>query len=325
MFKNTLKRLGAIVLALAMAMSVMMVSAFASDQEGPSGGEQVATAQTELTKKLVLEGTNSSILAETFTFEVAYAGQKDTSYDAPETGAVTIGSAAYAAGESGEKPVTVTIDKNKFAGPGTYYFTVKEKAGTTDGMAYSQAEKKLAVQIYADSTAPTFYVVQNGSNAKNDGTFTNTYTTHKLTVTKQVTGSQGDTTKKFDIKVTVNGVTGETYTTNQKNANNQTVTLNSGEEYTFQLASGESVEIYNLSAGDTYTVDEVDYSGEGYTTSGEVTTATAIGTTDASVTVTNHKDASTPTGVIMNIAPYVLMVALAGGIAFFFLRRRNAE
>lgn len=319
MFKNTLKRLGAIVLALAMAMSVMMVSAFASDLEDPSG-EQVATAQTELTKTLVLEGTNSSILAETFTFEVAYAGQKDTSYAAPGTGAVTIGSAAYAAGESGKKSVSVTIDKTKFAGPGTYYFTVKEKAGTTNGMAYSTAEKKLAVQIYADSTPATFYVVQNGNNAKNDGNFTNTYTTHKLTVAKRVTGNQGDTTKKFDIKVTVNGAAGETYTTNQTG-----VTLTSGREYTFQLASGESVEIYNLSAGDTYTVDEVDYSGEGYTTSGEVTTATAIGTTDASVTVVNNKSASTPTGVIMNIAPYVLMVALAGGIAFFFLRRRNAE
>lgn len=43
------------------------------------------------------------------------------------------------------------------------------------------------------------------------------------------------------------------------------------------------------------------------------------------MTVTNTKNATTPTGVIMNIAPYVLMVALAGGIAFFFLRRKHAE
>lgn len=227
MFKNTLKRLGAIVLALAMAMSVMMVSAFASNVDEPPVEEPVATVQTELTKTLELEGTNSSILAETFTFEVAYTGQENTSYAAPETGAVTIGSAAYAAGESGKKSVSVTIDKTKFAGPGTYYFTVKEKAGTTNGMAYSTAEKKLAVQIYADSTPATFYVVQNGNNAKNDGNFTNTYTTHKLTVAKQVTGNQGDTTKQFNIKVTVNSAGGaiETYTTNQTG-----VTLTSGRD-----------------------------------------------------------------------------------------------
>lgn len=311
MFKKTTKRLGATVMVLALAMSIMAVTAFAEGE---------ATANLQLKKNLVTTGTSASIQAETFTFTATYDSQKDTNYAPPQEGAVTIGSAAYEAGQSAEKNIDVTIDENKFAGPGTYYFIIKEVAGTTDGMTYSTAEKKMAVQIYADDTAPIYYVVENGSNAKDDGTFTNTYTTHKLTVAKSVTGTQGDKTKKFGIKVTVTGTEGETYATNQEG-----VTLKSGEEYTFQLADGESVEIYNLSASDTYKVDETDYSDEGYTAAGEVLDATAIGTKDASVTITNNKDASTPTSVIMSIAPYVLMVALAGGIAFFFLRRRNAE
>lgn len=312
--KKSIRRLGAVVMALAMAMSVMAINAFAVD----------ASANLQLKKNLETVGTNASIQAETFEFTATYDSQKDTTHNAPQAGAVTISSAIYGVGESGEKNINVAIDKTKFADPGTYYFIIKETAGNTDGMTYSTQEKKLAVQIYADDTAPTYYVVANGNEAKNDGVFENTYTTHKLTVAKTVTGNQGDKTKKFNITVTVNGAEGETYATNQTK-DGATVTLTSGTPYTFQLADNESVEIYNLSAGDTYTVDEADYTNEGYTASGEKTTATAIGTADASVTVINNKDASTPTGVIMNIAPYVLMVALAGGIAFFFLRRKHAE
>lgn len=314
--KKSIRRLGAVVMALAMAMSVMAINAFAVDGD--------ATAGLQLKKNLETVGTNASIQAETFEFTATYDSQKDTNHNAPQDGAVTVSSASYGAGESGEKNINVTIDKTKFAGPGTYYFIIKETAGNTDGMTYSTQEKKLAVQIYADDTNPTYYVVANGNEAKNDGVFTNTYTTHKLTVAKDVTGNQGDKTKKFDITVTISGAPGETYATNQTK-DGATVTLTSGTPYTFQLADDESVEIYNLSAGDTYTVDEADYANEGYSATGEVTTATAIGTADKSVTVTNNKDASTPTGVIMNIAPYVLMVALAGGIAFFFLRRKHAE
>ena len=40
-------------------------------------------------------------------------------------------------------------------------------------------------------------------------------------------------------------------------------------------------------------------------------------------TVTNTKNASTPGGVIMTIAPYALMVVLAGAFAVVFLSRRN--
>lgn len=312
--QKSIRRLGAVVMALAMAMSVMAINAFAVD----------ASANLQLKKNLETVGTNASIQAETFEFTATYDSQKDTTHNAPQAGAVTISSASYGVGESGEKNINVAIDKTKFAGPGTYYFIIKETAGNTDGMTYSTQEKKLAVQIYADDTAPTYYVVANGNEAKNDGVFKNTYTTHKLTVAKDVTGNQGDTNKKFDITVTISGATGETYATNQTK-DGATVTLTSGTPYTFQLADNESVEIYNLSAGDTYTVDEADYANEGYTVTGEVTTAIAIGTADKSVTVTNNKDASTPTGVIMNIAPYVLMVALAGGIAFFFLRRKHAE
>ena len=44
---------------------------------------------------------------------------------------------------------------------------------------------------------------------------------------------------------------------------------------------------------------------------------------DKTQTVTNNKAIATPTGVIMTIAPYALMVVLAGAFAVVFLTRRN--
>ena len=46
MFKNTLKRLGAIVMVLALAMSVMAVTAFAEEQGDTPSGTQVTISKT---------------------------------------------------------------------------------------------------------------------------------------------------------------------------------------------------------------------------------------------------------------------------------------
>ena len=46
---------------------------------------------------------------------------------------------------------------------------------------------------------------------------------------------------------------------------------------------------------------------------------------DTNITVTNTRNASAPTGIAMTYGPYALMVALAGGMAVLFLRRRNRE
>ena len=44
---------------------------------------------------------------------------------------------------------------------------------------------------------------------------------------------------------------------------------------------------------------------------------------DQTVAYTNTKDATIPGGVIMTIAPYALMLVLAGAFAVVFLSRRN--
>ena len=325
MLKKTIRRLGALAMVLAMAVSVFAVSASAAD----------ATEDIQFRKSLVVTGEAHAKLplAETFDFTVTEAGKSDeTTYPNPGKEAITVSSVTFAKGATtSEQNITVTVNKEYFARmnsdnevigykPGTYYYIIKETTKTTDGMVYSGAEKKLAVQVLNDGTCK-YYVVEykNGevTNNKDDAVFTNTYTAHKLTVAKQIVGDQADPNEAFDIYVTINGAEGETYETNQN------TTLTSGTPAKISLKGGESIEIYNLSAGDTYTVTEdAKYLGEGYTVENEVTTATAIGDTDKTVTIVNTKRASTPGGVIMTIAPYVLMLGVAGAFAVVFLSRR---
>lgn len=104
--------------------------------------------------------------------------------------------------------------------------------------------------------------------------------------------------------------------------------LNADGEYTFTLKHGEKIYFYGLVAKDKCTVTEA--KADGYTTTYKLNAGDATATlsefamdADKSVEVINDKGATTPGGVIMTIAPYALMVVLAGAFAVVFLTRRN--
>ena len=178
-----------------------------------------------------------------------------------------------------------------------------------------------------------------------DDSWTNAYDgVHTLTVTKEVKGLQGDKNKVFSFNVSVTGVAGEKYKVMYKSkstdANWTEATLDSSNTTTegavtsldIKLTDTGIIKIYGLSATDTYTINEENYSTDGYTTSYTVDTAAAVtgreakgamGNADKTVAYTNDKEGTTPGGVIMTIAPYALMVVLAGAFAVVFLTRRN--
>lgn len=96
-----------------------------------------------------------------------------------------------------------------------------------------------------------------------------------------------------------------------------------------KLGHNQTITIYGLSESDTYTVKEVKANTDGYVTTinGEATdngeTSGNAKAADVSIEYKNKKDIATPGGVIMTIAPYALMVVLAGAFAVVFLTRRN--
>ena len=85
-----------------------------------------------------------------------------------------------------------------------------------------------------------------------------------------------------------------------------------------------------MTAGDSFTITETDANKDEYTTTYTVGTD-AVKSYDNEITATGaklvtvyNKAQDTPsTGVIMTIAPYALMVVLAGAFAVVFLTRRN--
>lgn len=327
-----LGRLFSVLMVAVLLVSVLCVGAFAE--------ESAAITTVDITKTLTKD-ENAYAPATTFTFTVA-PSQDTTSYDGKVVYAGVTGGATFATGQGtvtfnggiGKTTLTgtttISLDASKFTAPGIYHYTVTETAGSYDGIDYDTATRDLYVYV-RNATSGTGYevyaavLVKAGETGKN-GAIENHYTTHDLTITKNVTGNQGDKNKAFSFTVKVDGAAGEQYKIVVNNGTAEVLT--SGTETTITLEHGQSAVIYGLSANDTYTVTETDYSDDGYTTTiGGETTRTATGKISANTTVTvvNDKSVSTPTGVLMNIAPYAIMIVLAGACAVLFLRKKNHE
>lgn len=186
--------------------------------------------------------------------------------------------------------------------------------------------------------------------AKTDIAFTNDYDKdnaqlHDITVVKRVEGTMGDKVNDtFDFSVSVTGEQGEifyiTYKTNAT-ASEQTASVVSGNSVTIPgIKHDGTITIYGLDTTDTYIVTETE-TGTGYTTyvdsnyqsndthetEGSVagTSLTGNGTADQTVAFYNVKNAISPTGIMMDIAPYAVLVVIAAAGCFIFLRKRHAK
>lgn len=357
MLKKTIRRLGALAMVLAMAVSVFAVNASAEGEQEPTTTPMMTA---NITKKITKEA-NVYLPKATFTFEAKAAGQSsDTNYTNPgddalalsNNGVITSAPSEDAtilakAGDVEVGTVTITVDKTKFvkdnkAMPGTYYYDITE-TGSYDGMTYVSAARKYVVII--DSNGDVLsqgFVKWNETKKeyeKDTGDFINAYNTKNLTITKKVEGTAGDKNKEFSFTVTITNANTGVEEWYRVVKGDSSIVIKNG-TYTFTLKDGESITFTGLSVNDSYTVTEADYvtndkynaptaklgtanldmnkGSAGYTASVE-----KMGETANNVTVTNKKDFATPGGVIMTIAPYALMVVLAGAFAVVFLTRRN--
>ena len=359
MLKKTIRRLGALAMVLAMAVSVFAVNASAVDDTKLSSDAKEAT----FTKTVTIEGdTTDHVLAPntTFQFEVA----------AGDTRTVTIGdSSAYVkAGPMNPAPTiegtaftpetTAKTDKTyevtgqikfatgTFTAPGIYEYKLTEKANSYDGITVDNRTIYMYVYVVNKEAngKVTGYEVQEAILATYNETtqkmtkgagFINTYTVDetnagKIDLTKVVEGAFGNKEYPWGFNITVKGPAGEKYKTNLSD-----VVLTSDEESkTIYLKNGEHFIIYGVTANDQFVITESKANSEGYTTTylvgavSDTNTAqkyinniTATGAKN--VTVTNTAQSNPGTGVIMTIAPYALMVVLAGAFAVVFLTRRN--
>lgn len=326
--RNVVKALSSALLA-----GVLVVSAC-----GMTASAETVNSVT-LTKN-VSAGTGVLAPETSFSFAIAPAivadGTKDSNnkpvYSGVAGGAFFADGAdtiSFTAGGDMSKTTAVSLSASVFERPGIYRYVITETEGSYDGMDYSEDSYYLDVYVTngtAGLEVTGTVVLKDGAKADSLA-FTNTYTTNKLSVTKKIAGNQAYMDGKWDITIKVDGASGEKYATNKNG-----VTLTSGASATVSLGHDETIEIYGLSAGDTYTVVEDEANTDGYTTTYKVNntdaasvSAVAEGTSDNTVVITNTKEVTTPTGIVLTFAPYLAMIAAAVILAVVFLRRRRED
>ena len=346
--------------ALAVAMTVTpAMGVFAENAAEPETTKAEYTL-TPTIKKTLVKDANDYIPAETYTFQVTPAAvtegtMKDTvpvragdlaylSNDIDDSGKYTI-TGKPSASDTGEGKTSVLVGTQEItfsfpeaATPGIYRYEISEVAGGDTEETYDSSTYTMDVYYYKGAEDTKVTLSKGGTKFEN-AEFTNDISGggddeqgHKdLTVTKTGTGNMGDTTKDFEFKITGTNLTaGNQYlVTKVDSAKKETAVtdvLTNGAQITINLKSGESLKVYGLTATDVVTVNETDYTADGYTTKidnvagREVEKQIAVDTT---VAVENHKEVTTPTGIAREFGPYIAMLSLAAALIAVFARRKR--
>lgn len=325
--------------ALMAGMMGMNVSA-----AGVHSGNPITTIP--VTKNVLTDG-NTMAPNTTFEFEVAVAdagtfndGNKDqVVYEGIAGGLTAETGAAFTPGGKGSAAETYTAegflktDAAVFKRPGVYHYTVTEKANNYEGVTTDTTSYDVYVYVY--NRTDGLYVgnvvsAKNGDKA--DLIFNNDYgqdknkdTTHDVVIKKVITGNQAVESDTFQLVVTVTGTAGEKYKVSLDNAEQNPLT--SGEKVTYTVTNNTEIHIYGLTKGDkVQAVEEANAQGYQATYTTGLSEGTLTISRDGSeATVTNTKNSTSPTGVILNYGPYILMIALAGSMAAFFFFKRNRK
>ena len=359
-----LKKLFAGVVAAAM-IATMSFPAFADSDK-----ITVTDQNTFKIKKTYTVSANAVAPNEDFTFTVvkdSVSNSSITDAQFKEAGKyeVTVKSMAN---HTGTGTTDFEMQLPQYDKPGTFVYKLTENDNAVAGVTYDDATYYLTVYAFqkAGSTSAgndieckvrldKGGVKRAGEDGHKVDAINNSYTAAPLSVSKTVTGNMGDKSKYFDFTVTFEAPTGKkvksTITVagvgeaNEVKVDNTALTGNTitfGENetsktVTFKLKNGETINFTNLPKELTYTVEEANYSSEGYKTFIGDNTETeqrstgklTVNSGDAITVAYTNQNGETilDTGVILDNAPYMLMLAVvaAGAMTLVIKKRREEE
>ena len=173
-------------------------------------------------------------------------------------------------------------------------------------------------------------------------------TTHDVVIKKKVVNAftNNDGSFKFKVKVTSQKNSNEWFKTAKVEGTTETIVnpIKPNEDREFTVTNDTGIHIWGLTksdlievteeGGETYTMTVAAVNGkESYITKDPITKNPAIPyytnlnvlKDDAAVDITNTKNGVTPTGIVMNVAPYAMMLAVAGGLGVVFVNRKKEE
>ena len=173
----------------------------------------------------------------------------------------------------------------------------------------------------------------------------NNDTTHDVTVKKRIKGGFANTSRSFNFAVTVESQDSknERYKVevlDKNGAVTETTFVDDRQGKNFSVSQDSGLRIYGLTKNDLVKVHETD--GDDYVMTvspdkdntfiknivkpnNNFKTQFNVVKDDANFDVINTKEATTPTGIVMNVAPYAMMLAVAGGLGVVFMNRKKEE
>lgn len=360
-----MKKLISLLLALAMVLSLSMVVA-AEEYTGPYHDATSITVnfstvgttaewpneafEFEIARDSCTD-TASDVTAQNMPLPTLDNGGK-VSYDAGGTATLGITLPVKAGGETAYTSV------------GVYTYKITPKKGSTAGIKYHENVITLVVTVlqgddgflkvaavHAETPMdPTNRPVNpenpgDAPGATKTDKITEIYTAGSLKVTKEVTGQLGDTDKEFSVDVTLVAPDDTTveapiyYYKDGDTTDKTSVSFSVAETektITITLKDTHSWTFENLPKGMTFKVKEADYSADGYDKPKYNNVALApnvdsfIGSvadgTETEVKITNNKGANVDTGVILDNAPYIVLLAVAViGLAIVIIKKRQAR
>lgn len=325
-----MKKFLSILLALALVLSLGTV-AFAV--EGDNSYADKINEKPSISKTYKVN--NGTAPAETFTYTFEAVSHKDPNGtevgtdDMHEITPVQIHFdeiPAEQGSKEGEVELNINVDNYEL---GVYTYRVTEQAGNTAGVTYSTEELYLVLSVILDENDEKCFVAAMRKGSATDGekvnTITNVYDSGSLRVEKQIEGNMADMDKKFEFTITFDA--GQKVLKSAIGANGTAGEWSDdGLTYTVELGDDEYVELSNIPAGVTYTVEEVsgEYASDfEYSDPSDTKSISANDTDTVTVTNTLNYDGVIDTGVFMDSLPYVLLlVGACAGLVVFFARRR---
>lgn len=353
-----MKKFAAFILVIALAFSMSMNAFAVTSTESTTTTSTTATTGAELIDKLWSDGDDENPTTYTegypdieIALEIIDRYCTDASYADYNTDAENIPDVTVVK-KAGSSKFVIT-GANAIEGVGHFFYVVTETADAVAGATYDDTHYIIEVLItyVEDESNPGSYTTDReiaykvsynveNTNVKVD-TITNTYELGNLTIAKKVTGNLSSKDDEFSVDITFTSelpvktditmpdgsvVSASDFAYDTEDliySVTRTIKLseNDGELTIADIPAGIVVSVEEQSCAPYtllgYNVDDGELEDAGFTT----VVMTADG---ASVVINNEYKTNIATGVTLDSLPYILvLIAIGGGLAYFFLRKRQ--